>query len=59
MFLRPGGRDLGELLEVVNDFVESLDEDVIRRAVRDVYIYINAERIYIYIYINAERLRRT
>ena len=36
MFLRPGGRDLGELLEVVNDFVESLDEDVIRRAVRDV-----------------------
>ena len=29
-------RDLGELQEVVSDFVESLDEDVVRRAVRDV-----------------------
>ena len=29
-------RDLGELQEVVSDFVESLDEDVARRAVRDV-----------------------
>ena len=29
-------RDLGELQEVVIDFVESLDEDVARRAVRDV-----------------------
>ena len=28
--------DLGELQEVVSDFVESLDEDVARRAVRDV-----------------------
>ena len=29
-------RNLGELQEVVIDFVESLDEDVARRAVRDV-----------------------
>ena len=29
-------RDLCELQEVVSDFVESLDEDVARRAVRDV-----------------------
>ena len=29
-------RDLGELQEVVSDFVEFLDEDVARRAVRDV-----------------------
>ena len=29
-------RDLGELQEVVSDFVESLDEDVVRRAIRDV-----------------------
>ena len=28
--------DLGELQEVVRDFVESLDEDVVRMAVRDV-----------------------
>ena len=28
--------DLGELQEVVSDFVESLDKDVARRAVRDV-----------------------
>ena len=28
--------DLGEPQEVVSDFVESLDEDVVRRAVRDV-----------------------
>ena len=29
-------RNLGELQEVVIDFVESLDEDVAKRAVRDV-----------------------
>ena len=29
-------RDLGELQEVVSDFVESLDEDVAKRAIRDV-----------------------
>ena len=28
--------DLGELQDVVSDFVESLDEDMARRAVRDV-----------------------
>ena len=28
-------RDLGELQEVVSDFVQSLDEDVVRRAIRD------------------------
>ena len=29
-------RNLGELQEVVIDFVESLDEDVARRAIRDI-----------------------
>ena len=29
-------RDLGELQEVVSDFVQSLDEDVARRAIRDI-----------------------
>ena len=29
-------RNLGELQEVVSDFVESLDEDMARRAFRDV-----------------------
>ena len=29
-------RDLGELQEVVSDFVESLDKDMARRAFRDV-----------------------
>ncbi len=29
-------RDLGELQEVVRDFVEFLDEEVVRRAVRDI-----------------------
>ena len=29
-------RDLGELLEIVSEFVESLDEDMARRAIRDV-----------------------
>ncbi len=28
--------NLGGLLEVVSEFVESLDEDVVRRAVRDI-----------------------
>ena len=31
-------RDLGELQEVVSDFVESLDKDVVRKAVLDVRI---------------------
>ncbi len=33
---RVNPHDLGELQEVLSDFVESLDEDVVRRAVRDV-----------------------